>query len=128
MLDLYKNIKICRLSRGWSQTELAKKAGYSDKSMISKIENGAVDLSQSQIAKFAEVFGLTPAELFGDTPAPAAGPTLSKDQEELLCKYDSLNDEGKAKVLDYTSDLVAVGRYEKVSDEQSTAYATGDRA
>lgn len=111
MLDLYKNIKICRLSRGWSQTELAKKAGYSDKSMISKIENGAVDLSQSQIAKFAEVFGLTPAELFGDTPTPAAGSKLSKDQEELLCKYDSLNDEGKAKVLDYTSDLVAGGRY-----------------
>lgn len=125
MLDLYKNIKICRLSRGWSQTELAKKAGYSDKSMISKIENGAVDLSQSQIAKFAEVFGLTPAELFGDTPTPAAGSTLSKDQEELLCKYDSLNDEGKAKVLDYTSDLVAVGRYEKVSDEQSTVSGTG---
>lgn len=44
---------------------------------------------------------------------PAAGSTLSKDQEELLCKYDSLNDEGKAKVLDYTSDLVAGGRYFK---------------
>ena len=111
MLDLYKNIKMCRLSRGWSQTDLANKVGYSDKSMISKIEKGAVDLSQSQIVKFAEVFSVAPADLFGDTVTPAAGPTLSKDQEELLCKYDSLNDEGKAKVLDYTSDLVDSGRY-----------------
>lgn len=111
MLDLYKNIKMCRLSRGWSQTDLANKVGYSDKSMISKIEKGAVDLSQSQIVKFAEVFSVSPADLFGDTVTPAAGPTLSKDQEELLCKYDSLNDEGKAKVLDYTSDLVDSGRY-----------------
>ena len=125
MLDLYKNIKMCRLSRGWSQTDLANKVGYSDKSMISKIEKGAVDLSQSQIVKFAEVFSVSPCDLFGDTDTPAAGSTLSKDQEELLCKYDSLNDEGKAKVLDYTSDLVAGGRYEKVSDEQSTVSGTG---
>ena len=118
MLDLYKNIKICRLSRGWSQTELAKKAGYSDKSMISKIENGAVDLSQSQIAKFAEVFGLTPAELFGDTPTPAAGLTLSKDQEELLCKYDSLNDEGKAKLIERADELISLG---------NTVYSTPEK-
>lgn len=118
MLDLYKNIKICRLSRGWSQTELAKKAGYSDKSMISKIENGAVDLSQSQIAKFAEVFGLTPAELFGDTPTPAGGPTLSKDQEELLCKYDSLNDEGKAKLIERADELISLG---------NTVYSTPEK-
>lgn len=112
MLDLYKNIKMCRLSLGWSQTDLANKVGYSDKSMISKIEKGAVDLSQSQIIKFAEVFGVAPADLFGDS-TPAATLQTTPDQEELMRYYDALNDEGQAKVRDYAADLVAGGRYGK---------------
>ena len=126
MLDLYKNIKMCRLSRGWSQTDLANKVGYSDKSMISKIEKGAVDLSQSQIVKFADVFGVAPADLFGDTPTPAAAPSLSPDEEEFLADLRSLNDEGQAKVRDYASDLVAGGRYGKVSEEQNAVSGTGE--
>ena len=125
MLDLYKNIKMCRLSRGWSQADLANKVGYSDKSMISKIEKGAVDLSQSQIVKFADVFGVAPADLFGDTPTPAATPSLSPDEEEFLADLRSLNDEGQAKVRDYASDLVAGGRYGKVSEEQNVVSGTG---
>lgn len=83
-----------------------------------------------KIQLLADYFNIDMADLIEEKPTtptspPAAGSTLSKDQEELLCKYDSLNDEGKAKVLDYTSDLVAGGRYEKVSDEQSTVSGTG---
>ena len=122
---MYKNIKMCRLSRGWSQTDLANKVGYSDKSMISKIEKGAVDLSQSQIVRFAEVFCVSPADLFGDTDAPAAAPSLSPDEEEFLADLRSLNDEGQAKVRDYASDLVAGGRYGKVASEQSAVSGTG---
>lgn len=54
MLDLYKNIKDRRLQLGLTQSELAAKLGYSDKTMISKIENGMVDMTQSRIIKFAE--------------------------------------------------------------------------
>ena len=83
-----------------------------------------------KIQLLADYFNIDMADLIEEkpttlTPPPAAGSTLSKDREELLCKYDSLNDEGKAKVLDYTSDLVAGGRYEKVSDEQNTVSGTG---
>lgn len=65
MLELYRNIRDCRLARGWSQTELAMRVGYADKSMISRIESGKVDLAQSQIKKFADVFGVTPGQLMG---------------------------------------------------------------
>lgn len=65
MLKLYENIKENRVAKGWSQSELARRVGYSDKSMISKIEKGVVDLSQSQIKKFADVFGVSMADLFG---------------------------------------------------------------
>ena len=54
MLNLYQNIKKYRLERHLTQTELAEKTGYSDKSMIAKIENGKIDLPQSKIEQFAE--------------------------------------------------------------------------
>lgn len=65
MLELYKNIKNLRKANGWSQTELAQRVGYADKSMISRIENGKVDLQLGQIKKFAEVLGVAPGELLG---------------------------------------------------------------
>lgn len=65
MLKLYSNIKMQRQLRGWSQAELAKRVGYSDKSMISKIESGKIDLYQSQIQTFADAFGCSAPELMG---------------------------------------------------------------
>lgn len=65
MLDLYTNIKLKRLENGWTQSELAKKMGYSDKSMIAKIENGKVDLPQSKIKSFADVLGCSVSDLMG---------------------------------------------------------------
>lgn len=66
MLELYKRIKDERLRHGMTQTELAEKIGYSDKSMISYIENGKVDLTQSKILLFAEVFGVSASYLMGN--------------------------------------------------------------
>lgn len=65
MLELYQNIKKYRIAREWSQADLAQRVGYADKSMISRIENGKVDLQLGQIKKFAEVLGVTPGELLG---------------------------------------------------------------
>ena len=65
MLELYRNIRKYRKENEWSQTELAKRVGYADKSMISRIENGKVDLPLNQIKAFAAVFGVTPSELMG---------------------------------------------------------------
>ncbi len=65
MIKLYENIKAYRKKNGWTQQELAKRAGYTDRSSIAKIESGAVDLSQSKINQFAEIFDVTPSELMG---------------------------------------------------------------
>lgn len=65
MLDLYKNIKRLRVEKGLSQEELAKRVGYSDRTSITKIENGKVDLSQSKIMEFAKALGVSPAYLMG---------------------------------------------------------------
>lgn len=65
MLELYKNIKKYRLLNKMSQEDLAKRMGYSDKSMISKIENNKVDLSLSNIIAFAQIFDVDAQDLMG---------------------------------------------------------------
>ena len=65
MLELYKNIKTRRQQLKMTQTDLALKMGYADKSMIAKIEKGNVDLPQSKILAFANVLETTPGELMG---------------------------------------------------------------
>lgn len=66
MLQLYSNIKNRRLELGLTQNDLAQKMGYSDRSMISRIENGDVDLPQSKILDFARVLETSPSDLMGD--------------------------------------------------------------
>lgn len=65
MLDLYKNIKKYRKQLGITQQDLALKAGYKDKSMIAKIEKGLIDLPQSKITIFAQIFQISEGELMG---------------------------------------------------------------
>ena len=66
MNKLYENIKNKRNALGMTQQELAEKMGYTNRSSIAKIENGAVDLSQSKIIQFAKVLETTPSELMGE--------------------------------------------------------------
>lgn len=65
MLKLYYNIKKLREEKGLSQEALAKLTGYTDRSSITKIEKGLVDLQQSKIELFAKALGTTSRELVG---------------------------------------------------------------
>ena len=65
MEDLYKNIKARREELGMTQTELAKLVGYSDKTMVSRVEHGKIDISQNMLKKFSEALDITIPELMG---------------------------------------------------------------
>ena len=65
VLELYKNIKRLREEKGLSQDALAKLTGYTDRSSITKIEKGQVDLQQSKIELFAKALGTSSRELVG---------------------------------------------------------------
>lgn len=82
MLDLYRNIKERRLALGLTQGELAKRTGYSDKSMIAKIEAGKVDLPQSKIVAFAKALATDPGDLLGESPA--ADLVLTDEEREII--------------------------------------------
>ena len=64
-MTLYERIRQLRIDAGMSQDDLAKAMGYSDRSMITKIESGKVDISQKKIISFARVLNTTTAYLMG---------------------------------------------------------------
>ena len=65
LMNLYERIRQLRISAGMSQDDLAHAMGYKDRSMITKIESGKVDISQKKIIAFARVLNTTPAYLMG---------------------------------------------------------------
>lgn len=92
MIDLYVNIKNRRIELKMTQAELAQKVGYADKGMVSRVENGKVDLSQSQILKFAEALETDPSTLMGwEHTSPNSFVQYKGDREEAhLIEYAKL--------------------------------------
>lgn len=115
MLDLYRNIKKARQDLGLTQTELANRTGYADKSMIAKIESGKVDLPQSKIELFASALNTTPRHLMGwdvsREPSARIPRSLSPDEAGLLDDYQKLNALGKKKAREDLADLTEIPRY-----------------
>ena len=75
MITLYKNIRKRRRELDITQAELAEAVGYTDKSMISLIEHGKIDLPISKLMAIAEVLGVPAGDLIGeDGIAPGEDP------------------------------------------------------
>jgi transcriptional regulator with XRE-family HTH domain len=58
-----QNIRICRLRKGWSQTELGRKIGLTFQ-QIQKYEKGANRVGASRLTQIAEVLGVPLTVLF----------------------------------------------------------------
>ena len=118
MLKLYENIKTLRKENGWSQDELAKKMGYTDRSSIAKIESGKVDLSQSKIMEFARVFGVEPGDLMGweDEPQRKTPDELVKIIEDVyrdIILMESMTPEEQAEIREMIRLLLYLPRSER---------------
>ena len=58
-----ERIKKLRIEKGWSQEELAKRCGYSGKSVISKTEASGDNISTKKIKRIADALDVPPAFL-----------------------------------------------------------------
>lgn len=58
-------IALLRKERGWSQEDLARKMGYTSRSTINKVELNKTDVTQTNVVKYAKVFGCSVAYLMG---------------------------------------------------------------
>ena len=72
-MTIYERIRMLRLQRGLSQDDLAKKCGYKNRQMISRIEQGLVDLPLSKVEIIAAALDVAPVYLAG----------FSKDQQNM---------------------------------------------
>ena len=128
MLQLYKNIKKRRTELHLTQSELATKMGYADKSMIAKIEKGLVDLPQSKIIAFAEALHVSPGDLMGWelSDSDIANAFVSDDLGDIIDNirdfspyekahfksYLQLLEINRKKVDDYTNQLLSLQQME----------------
>ena len=115
MLKLYSNIKEYRILNNWSQEDLARKVGYKDRTIISKIESGSVDLSQSKIAEFAKVFGITPGKLMGNDGCDQGLP-LPSDSIEKLSFLDEWGVRAVVETIDHEFDRCVAQDRKKEKD------------
>ena len=98
---LYDRIRELRVARKMSQDDLAKAMGYKDRSMITKIESGKVDISQKKIMAFARVLGTTPSYLMGWTDEKPPEPEVPITQEARIISggIDKMPPERRAQAL-----------------------------
>lgn len=118
MLEIYTNIKKRRKELGYTQTELANKLGYADKSMIAKIEKGQIDLPQSKIMAFAKALETDARILMGDDgivtdKQPTYNVFVSTNEKNLLDIYRDLDDKGQ-----HTVDTVARMELDRVKGDK----------
>lgn len=86
-MTYHENIRIYRNAAGMTQTELALKLGYTDRSSIAKIETNKMNVTVEQLEKIADVLGVPPVDLLCWNDNGAA---------EITAIYSQLNAEGQA--------------------------------
>lgn len=83
-------IKALREQMEISQTTLAERVGYKDKTSIAKIEAGKVDLPQSKIIALANALGTVPSYFFDDVSVQPETIAAHLDTDDLT--EDELED------------------------------------
>lgn len=114
-----ENIKIARKQNGFTQKQLSDFLGI-DSTLISKYENGKIDISQNIIEKLAELFCMQPYDLINgnfdqqNKTTSIKAKELSGDDLESLSKANRL-------VLDFkeTIDLQNETTFEKTEEKKN---------
>lgn len=125
-------IREIRVSLEISQTELAKRAGYSDKTRISKIENSGNEISMKQVKRIAKALNVDSAFLMGwrqpedtdrakDIRSAYLTNTfkLSDDEVELIEAYRLLDKTGKKYTRNFVLANVKKGQDSELSKAAS---------
>ena len=102
-----------------SQDELAKRMGYKDRSMITKIESGKVDISQKKILSFARVLNTTPSYLMGLDDQASALAARSNEEARLLEAYRHASSEIQRAALAMLENSASERRKTPASNESA---------
>lgn len=88
LVDIGNRIKSKREELGLSQEELKNKTGYSNRSMIARIERGDINITSSKIEAIAKALDTTPAYIMGWEEAESEGERMAR----FYHRYEELSD------------------------------------
>lgn len=87
-MSIGERIKARRLELGMTQSELAKKLGYTDRASVSRVEAGQINLPQSRIVQFAEALRVSPSYIMGweneDKKNPVTEDGMSENRRKAM--------------------------------------------
>lgn len=120
-----ERLRLLRENIGLTLEEVADKL-FITKQTIYKYEKDIVtNIPSNRLERLAEIYHTTPEFILGweNAPQTTSSTELSSDSNQLSCQrqllalLDELNEAGQKKVIDYASDLVDCGKYQKNEDE-----------
>lgn len=119
-----ERIKIMRKSLGLSAEYIAEKIGVSPSTIYRYENNDIASMKIENLKMIADILGTKATYILGwfdDDPVTANIPITEETPQEvsLMTMFRQLNGEGQDRVCDYTSDLVASGRYDISAGEGS---------
>ena len=116
-MDVYDRIKMTRKALGWSQTDLANKTGYADKSMIARIENKQIDLALSKLHTIADALGVSAAYLFGVSENQVQKDrifTYASSINDLIEKIQELDDVDRERIIERIDTMLESDKYREL--------------
>ena len=104
---LSEKIRSRRKELKMSQEELASLVGYTDRSIISRIEKGLIDLTESKIMAIAKALKVTPEILVGweEKPKEKENNIFSQLTEEELAKLEKFNNMSTVMFMNEGNDI-----------------------
>ena len=100
-----ENLKRIRLSKGFSQDELARMVGYTNRSSINKIEIGRSGIPAKKVNELARVLGVSPLELFQESVIEPVD--ISVNDDGISAILEKLSEEDRKKIKDYAEFLLS---------------------
>lgn len=112
LLILGNRIRERRTALGISQAELAEAAGYSQKGMISRVEQGKVNITMDKVIKIADYLKVSVPDLLRDEP---------EKQEPHQVVMEELNDDIRSELIGEMLTLLKKKEREQWQRQSGTA-------
>ncbi len=107
--EISKNLVFYRKKNNLTQKKLAEKIGVKNNT-ISQWENGTNSIDIELLFKICDILGVSINDMFG-AYSTDFNKSLSKEESTLLDNFNTLNKEGKEKLIDYADDLISSKKY-----------------
>lgn len=124
-MTIGERLKRLRIEKGLTQEEVGNILGVT-KGAVQKYENGHItNLRSGTIRQLCTLFGIAPAYFIFDNVAEDYSSTNSRDLRKMVIAHfgerfisfldvlNTLNEDGRKKVIEYTNDLSQIDQYKR---------------